>query len=84
MQTSELTNPIIEKQIEQINEALKDIKYNQIIEMMMIRSNNEAYMRKINKLQEYNKIADMTNQVFEKRLLGIECAIEKINKTISA
>ena len=34
------------------------------------------------KLQEYNKIADMTNQIFEKRLCGIENAIIQISRSI--
>ena len=41
-------------------------------------------MKKLDKLQEYNKISDMTNQVFEKRLAGIEKAIKQLNNSIGA
>ena len=39
-------------------------------------------MKKLEKLQEYNKIADMTNQIFEKRVSEIENTVKQINKKI--
>ena len=41
-------------------------------------------MKKLDKLQEYNKISDMTNQLFEKRLSGLENAIKQLNNSIGA
>lgn len=74
----------LEEQIEQINQILKELQYNQTDAIIMIQKNHATNMKKLNKLQEYNKIADMTNQLFEKRLLGIEDAIRQINQSISA
>lgn len=38
-------------------------------------------MQNLSKLREYNKIADMTNQIFEKRISNIENALQKILKS---
>ena len=37
-----------------------------------IENNHKVNMQKFSKLLEYNKIADMTNTVFEKRIARIE------------
>jgi hypothetical protein len=39
-------------------------------------------MKKLDKLYEYDEIADMSNQVFEKRLCGIERNIRAINDEV--
>lgn len=39
-------------------------------------------IRKISKIQEYNKILDMTNQVFEKRLNQIQESLQRIEKKL--
>ena len=39
-------------------------------------------MQRINKLQEYNQIADMTNQIFELRIAGIEENLKKLNAVV--
>lgn len=84
MKTSESVNKALEEQIKEINTALKELQYNQNEELQLLQKNHAANMQKLGKIHEYNKIADMTNQVFEKRLAGIEEAIKQINKTISA
>ncbi len=84
MVTEKLDNRTLEQQIAEINETLKEIQYNQTEEIIILQKNYANYMKKLNKLQEYNKIADMTNQIFEKRLVGIENAIKEINKSIGA
>ena len=84
MQQKEQTKLALEEQIEIINEILNELKNTQEDELKIIRNNHVTYMKKLDKLQEYNKIADITNQVFEKRLCNIENAIKQINKTISA
>ncbi len=82
MQTLELANPVLEEQIKVLNELLKEIQDNQKEEIKLLQKNHATYMKKLDKLQEYNKIADITNQLFEKRVLGIENAIKEINKNI--
>ena len=84
MNAENANSKALEEQIEQINENIKELQYNQMEELITIQKNHATNMKKLNKLQEYNKIADMTNQIFEKRLLVIEEAIKQINKSISA
>lgn len=84
MHTSNSTNLTLEKQIEEMNVTLKELQYNQTEELILLQKNHTTNMKKLNKLQEYNKISDMTNQVFERRLSGIEQALIKLNKTLGA
>ena len=84
MQIDTINNKTLEEQIEEINIALKEIENVQKDEMTLLQKNHSIYMKKMDKLQEYNKIADMTNQVFEKRLLVIENAMKQINAIINA
>lgn len=81
---AEINNKALSQQIEKIYEIMLEIQNTQKEQIELIKKHNATYMKKIDKLQEYNKIADMTNQVFEKRLNGIECAIKELNKGISA
>lgn len=84
MHTSNSTNLTLEKQIEEMNETLKELQYNQTEELILLQKNHATNMKKLNKIQEYNKISDMTNQVFERRLSGIEQALKQLNKTLGA
>ena len=84
MQMLEKSNKTLEKQIEEINEILNQLKNNQIEEKELLNKKYNICIKKLEKLQEYNKIADMTNQLFEKGLLGIEIAIKEISKVLSA
>ena len=84
MHTCESTNLTLEEQIEEINQILKELQYNQTEELILLQKNHTTNMKKLDKLQEYNKIADMTNQVFESRLSGIEQALKQLSKTLGA
>ena len=84
MQTCNFPKKILEKQIEELNKTVEEIQYNQTEEIMILHKNHTINMKKLDKLQEYNKIADMTNQIFEMRLSGIEQAIKELNKIICA
>lgn len=84
MHTCELTNKALEEQIVELNKVLKEIQYNQTEGIMLLQKNHATNMKKLDKLQEYNKISDMTNQLFEKRLSGIENAIKQLNNSIGA
>lgn len=84
LHTYESTDLTLEKQIEEINHTLKELQYNQTEELVLLQKNHTINMKKLDKLQEYNKIADMTNQVFEIRLSGIEQALKQLNKMLGA
>ena len=66
----------LETIITQINELLNEIKDEQKNMQKTIENNHKVNMQKFSKLLEYNKIADMTNTVFERRIARIE--IEEI------
>jgi len=84
LHTCESTNLTLEEQIEEMNQTLKELQYNQTEELILLQKNHTINMKKLDKLQEYNKIADMTNQVFERRLSGIEQALKQLSKTLGA
>ena len=65
-------NDELETIIAQINELLNEIKNEQKNMQKTIENNHKVNMQKFSKLLEYNKIADMTNTVFEKRIARIE------------
>lgn len=75
-------NPMANYQIEKINELLNEVKNEQINLSENLQKNFSVIMNKLMKLQEYNKIADMTNQVFEIRMSNIEDLLFKINTQI--
>ncbi len=82
MQMSESTKKTLEEQIEEINETLRILQQEQKKEIDLLQKNHAINMKKIDKIQEYNKISDMTNQIFEKRLLGIEKALIELNANL--
>lgn len=82
MHNNYINSTKLEKQIEEMKELLMEIQHSQIEEIKLIKSNNCTNMKKFDKIQEYNKIADMTNQLFEKRLLQIEQSIILLNNYI--
>ena len=65
-------NPMADNQIEEINVILNEIKEGQELLSNQSQKNFKEIMKKLMKMQEYNKISDMTNQVFEMRLSNIE------------
>ena len=44
----------------------------------------KTILRKIEKMQEFHEINDMTNQIFERRLSGIEEELNQMNQKIKA
>lgn len=72
-------NPVTNYQFEEINELLKEIKNEQLNLSENLQKNFTVIMSKLMKMQEYNKIEDMTNQVFETRVSNIEDMLSKIN-----
>lgn len=65
-------NPMANNQIEEINVVLNEIKDGQELFSNQSQKNFKEIMKKLMKMQEYNEISDMTNQVFEMRLSNIE------------
>ena len=68
----ERTNPLTNNQIEEINVLLNELKNEQESLSEQTQKNFKVIMQKLMKMQEYNEISDMTNQVFEMRLSNIE------------
>lgn len=83
MDTTNFKNKTIEQQLEELYVILKNVQINQQNQELIIQKNHAATMKKINKLQEYNQIADMTNQIFEIRISAIEELVKNINKMLS-
>lgn len=71
----------LEALIAQINELLNEIKEEQKNTQETITKNHKVNMQKFNKLIEFNKIVDMTNTVFEKRISSIEKLLYEIFKS---
>lgn len=65
-------NPLTNNQIEEINELLNELKNEQVNLSEQTQKNFKVIMQKLMKMQEYNEINDMTNQVFELRLSNVE------------
>lgn len=84
MQIYENNVKALENKIEKIIEILNELKNHQQKELQLLQNNHTINIKKLNKLQEYNKILDMTNQVFEIRISGIEAALKELNKNLSA
>lgn len=68
----EKKNPLTNNQIEEIKELLNQVKEEQESLSEQTQKNFKVIMQKLMKMQEYNEISDMTNQVFEMRLSNIE------------
>ena len=73
-------NDELETLITQIDELLKEIKNEQKNMQKTIENNHKVNMQKFSKLLEYNKIADMTNTVFERRISKIESLLCEVLK----
>ena len=65
-------------QIGEIYAILNEIKEEQQKTENIIQKNYAVVMKKISKLQEYNQIDDINNQIFERRLCGIEEALNRL------
>lgn len=66
----------------QIKCLIKQIKDEQINLEQNINNNYKVIVKKLDKLQEYNKIDDMTNTIFEQRISRIEEILEEINRRV--
>jgi len=71
------------KEINQIKEAIEEIKYSQEKTIQIVEKNHKTNMKKLQKLQEYNEISDMTNTVFETRISRIEKLLDDIYSKIA-
>ena len=80
----DLADDSLEEKIEVINENLNEIKNVQQNVVLLNHKNNTILMKKLNKLQEYNEINDITNQVFEQRICNIENSLSELVKKLSA
>lgn len=74
---------IIPEEMKQIKEAINDVNINQINTVKIIVNNHKTYMKNFQKLQEYNKINDMTNAIFEMRISRIEDLLNNIFEKIA-
>lgn len=79
---SENENGKMENQIEEIKVAINEVREDQKSILELLQKNHGINMKKLMKLQEYNQIDDMTNQVFEMRLSNIENFLYKIENKI--
>lgn len=75
-------NPIADTRIEQIYVLLNEIKEEQQSLAENLQKKFSVIMSKIMKMEEYNKISDMTNQVFEMRMSNIEDFLYRIENDI--
>lgn len=64
--------------IEEIKELLNEVKSEQENSKQEMIRHHKVTMKKLDKLREFEEIADMTNIVFEKRFTNIEQALVKI------
>ena len=71
----------LEALITQINELLNEIKNEQKNMRMTLENNHKVNMQKFSKLIEYDKISDMTNTLFERRLESIEKLLYEVFKS---
>lgn len=68
----------LEVLIEEVKELLNEVKNEQTNAKREMERYHKVTMRKLDKLREFEEIADMTNIVFEKRFSNIEQALVKI------
>lgn len=80
----ESKNPLTNNQIEELKELLNELKYEQESLSEQTQKNFKVIMQKLMKMQEYNEISDMTNQVFEMRMSNIEDFLFRLEGYIRA
>lgn len=68
----------LEELIEEVKELLNEVRNEQTSAKQEMERHHKVTMRKLDKLREFEEIADMTNIVFEKRFSNIEQALVKI------
>lgn len=70
-------NENLETLIAEIHELLNELKNEQNEISKKIEKHHKATMKQLQRLREFDEIADMTNQIFEKRLSGIEKTLKE-------
>ena len=68
----------LESLIAEIQELLNEVKNEQTNIEKELERHHKVTMKKLDKLREFDEIADMTNVVFEKRFSNIEQALVKV------
>ncbi len=66
--------------ITQIQELLIELKIEQSNIAKKLDKHHNVTMHKLQKLKEFSEIADMTNQVFERRISNIEKSLKEKTK----
>lgn len=74
-------NQSLESLIAAIQELLYELKNEQDDILTKLDKHHKATMQQLNVLREFDQIADMTNQIFEKRLSSIEQTLKERKKT---
>lgn len=65
--------------------ARKNVETNEIIDSLKKQEKElKTILRKIEKMQEFHEINDMTNQIFEWRLSRIEEQLNQMNDNLKA
>ncbi len=67
---------IIMEKVEKIYQILNELQCNEIELFLSIQRNQNVLIKKINKLEEYNEIDDMSKALMDKRLLEIKQMIK--------
>lgn len=68
----------LESLIAEIQELLNEVRNEQKNMAKELERHHKVTMKKLDKLREFDEIADMTNTVFEKRLCDIEQSLLKV------
>ena len=75
--------PNNETEITKIKEIVNELAFRQAVILNLVQNNHKITMKKLQKLQEYNEIDDMVNNVFESRITKIEEILNDINSKIA-
>ena len=72
-------NENLESLIAEIQALLNEIKNEQTKMTKEMERHHKVTMRKLEKLREFDEIADMTNTVFERRISNIEQMLSRLH-----
>ena len=71
----------LESLIAAIQELLYELKNEQDDILIKLDKHHKVTMQQMQAIRNFDKISDMTNQIFEKRLSNIEKALKEKKKT---
>lgn len=71
----------LESLIAAIQELLYELKNEQNDILIKLDKHHKVTMQQMQAIRNFDKISDMTNQIFEKRLSNIEKALKEKKKT---